>query len=389
MHNSITQVAVVTSHTERDLLVRRAVCCACHRWRVTNLDPDEIDGVVHYAILHIVDADRIPYETKLEIAVRHDDISVLVLERPGSYSSMISGGIHAILSPVEVLTESNYDVYLMHVYVRLAQGATMKEIAEVATKSGHVLVDVNPADRAAGQPLLTGRLRTPIVVPLPFVNSFLELARPELLSSIQRCFPRTRGRLETKSRVCVVTGVAGAGKTNVCLQFAKAAEENYDIIWLFNCSSLHTLLESWRAMATRLSVEVDDQSGLSPMLIARTHKVFKSMRSLCIFDDVSNWDTVEFVLPREGCDVLVTTRGENLLPVGFDSRQVNVTPFDASEASELFARVAGWRVELGHDVQAVLQRLGNCSPLQLVAAANIVRRRGLSAEGFIRRLDGT
>ncbi|MEJ3652468.1 tetratricopeptide repeat protein [Actinomycetes bacterium KLBMP 9759] len=203
----------------------------------------------------------------------------------------------------------------------------------------------------------------------------------------------------TASRIAVLVGGPGAGKTALAVHWAHRVRTLFPDGQLYlnlagystapplsPADALGRVVRALGIAPERIPPDVTEAAGLLRTLLSGT-------RTLLVLDDVPHADHVRPLLPGEpGCFVLVTSRiAQRSLVARDGARQIAVGPLDAVESKTLLSSVIGASSTSAEpDAVAELAELCGRLPLALrIAAANLVGRPGDNPVGsFVRRLRG-
>lgn len=244
---------------------------------------------------------------------------------------------------------------------------------------GELLALLPPAAEAA-----SARVPRPSGLPSaphPFVGRSDELAR--LTSMLD---PRDT------ARVCVVSGLAGAGKTALALTAAHAAAPHFPQWRLYADLRGHTpgavpaapgdvayrLLSQLNVSAEQIPVDADERTGA-------LRRLLRSLRVLIVLDNVATAEQIRSLLvDSPDCRVIVTSR--NRLAALDEARHLPLEMLAQRDAAVLFRLVAAEKApDDGRAVAEIVHRCGML-PLAIRIAAARFATGNWTAERFLDRI---
>ena len=263
------------------------------------------------------------------------------------------------------------------------------EALEVYRRTRQVLVDElgidpGPALRALHEQVLAGELlepgaRVPVPAQLPPDPPHLT-GRNRDLARMDAAF---EGSPSDASRLLVVTGTAGVGKTALAVHWAHRHRAEFPDGQLFvdlRGFSTDEPAAPAEVLAAFIRAVGGDANALAPGLEERVG-LFRSLadgrRLLIVLDNARSAEQVRDLVPgTSGCVVLVTSR-ETLagLAVRDGAESVDLDRLDPADSLQLLAELAGDRVR--DDVEGSAQLVAHCAqlPLALRITAEHVRAR--------------
>lgn len=203
---------------------------------------------------------------------------------------------------------------------------------------------------------------------------------------IQRLLSRTSS--SSSSRIVVLLGMGGSGKTQLALELCRQAEENFGfiaVLWI-DASSPNSVIQSYKVIAKKIQSrenesDVDGQSAIS--LVQDTVQKWKR-RWLIIFD---NYDTpsvfrdqdIRFYVPNgKNGHILFTSRHADSERLG---HCIRVATMSEDESMDLLLQRSPNEDEK-HDARRIASTLGYLA-LALDQAGAYIRARNLPLKHFI------
>ncbi|HET9894105.1 MAG TPA: tetratricopeptide repeat protein [Streptosporangiaceae bacterium] len=216
-----------------------------------------------------------------------------------------------------------------------------------------------------------------------------QLSRPPRTDTLPRGAGQFVGRAEEirlltmshddASRVHIITGMPGVGKTALAVEAARLMAAQYPDGQLFvtfgthdpqnrpldPASALHRLLRQIGVPTSQIPQEPAERAALWRRQMARR-------RAVVVLDDVAGPEQIRLLLPSAGkCRVLIT--GRRRMDRFGDARMLVLSPMPASDAIELFTQVAGPASATEPAAIAEIVELCGRLPLVIQLAASGVR----------------
>lgn len=216
-------------------------------------------------------------------------------------------------------------------------------------------------------------------VPVPRLPVHLD-PRPAPLFGREELFAGLDARLAdgdgAEPRTVVLSGLGGAGKTSVAVEYAYLHRSEVRVAWQFDCEDPATLPDQFAELADRLDVRdllaTRDWVGAVKGVLADYPSGW-----LLIFDNVEDPDTVRAFLPTAGAGrVLITSRNQLWSP----GQVVNVPVLSTDVAAEFLVKATS-----DPDRQAasqIAEKLGGL-PMALEQAAAYIRESVDNLAGYL------
>jgi tetratricopeptide (TPR) repeat protein len=186
------------------------------------------------------------------------------------------------------------------------------------------------------------------------------------------------------SRIQVIHGPAGVGKTELVMEYARRYRGDYDVIWFVKAEYEHLVRESLIELGRRIQLH-DLRDGHSDHLVATTIRALRTgvpySRLLVILDDAARPEIVLRYLADTAAHILVTAQsnGWHHLP---DIDVLDLREFSHAQAVEYLAcRAPGLTMAEIPELAVATTGL----PLALDLTAACLRRTGLSASAYLHR----
>lgn len=177
------------------------------------------------------------------------------------------------------------------------------------------------------------------------------VGRENLLDSIEKFFK------SGNSKIAVVSGYSGFGKTQIAKRYAYRNYSNYDVVWWFKGNQyLEPQFENFAlALDLYLGLGVSDKIktiGHSRLIsIVKDALRKKDVKCLIIFDDVQTFKKIEAYIPfshEKNIHILITTKNESLSDHPFRTQN-----FQRTESLEYIQRL------LPNETEEECRRLAN------------------------------
>jgi tetratricopeptide (TPR) repeat protein len=219
--------------------------------------------------------------------------------------------------------------------------------------------EVSPAELQTG--------RSPRVWNLSSPGNFV--GRSRILDDLQARFAAS------PNRICVqaLTGLGGAGKTRLALEYANRAASDFDLVWRVRADDRSSISSDFGVLANELGLPVSAASGSAVKTVAGWLR--RNDRWLLIFDNVQEVAAyTELGLDGPG-RVLITSR---LQGWGQVAHVVVLGPLSQDESVEFLSR----RVTAAPDeMESLAEALGGL-PLALEQAASFLDETKLEAPAY-------
>ncbi|WP_406266578.1 tetratricopeptide repeat protein [Nocardia sp. NBC_00881] len=165
--------------------------------------------------------------------------------------------------------------------------------------------------------------------------------------------------------VVVVTGMMGAGKTQLAAAYARSTGAT--VVGWVNAATDGTLLEGLADIAERLRVADPEGDSQRSAHLLRDHLASRAEEGLLVFDNASDPDRVcEFIPARGGTRVIITSTDHDFTTLG---TRVQVEVYSRAESVGFLTAATGLVDDHGAD--QVAEDLGDL-PLALTQAANTI-----------------
>jgi tetratricopeptide (TPR) repeat protein len=190
-------------------------------------------------------------------------------------------------------------------------------------------------------------------------------------------------RVGTKVRTRVLSGLGGAGKSQLALEYAFRYSADYDGIWWLRAEDNSTLTGDYVALAPHLGLpSASPPGGSQQELVAQVRRALSERaRFLLVFDNAVEPRRLESFLPQgTECHVLITTRASTWPGAAL----MSVAGLTTDEAVE-FLHVRSGQSRADGSAEDIASLLGGL-PLALEQAAAYAHSRGTTLDRYARLL---
>ena len=190
----------------------------------------------------------------------------------------------------------------------------------------------------------------------------------------------------TKTKVVVLTGLEGVGKTQVARKFVAENFANYSMVYTFDGQSTETLLHGYKSLISQwLKVDMTKES---PTTVRNRVNVLLEEKNkkgwLLLFDNIDNPKLLHSLcikqLPKQGGCVLITSRSR------FDKADISIHAFKRNEGEKCVESVTLLKAMIPLDKQVSEEILDELAkelsdiPLALIQAGTLLRN--VTIEGY-------
>lgn len=202
------------------------------------------------------------------------------------------------------------------------------------------------------------------------------------------------------TRLAVIDGLAGVGKTALALRWAAQCRADYPggllYVDLRGFDALQPPLTTTEILS-RLLAAVPGADGPEPtdpaLRLAHWHRLMESRRCLLVLDNAASADQIREVLPRTGPTMTVVTSRHNLagLVATHGAYRIGLPVLTDADSTALLTNVLTAK-RVNREPEAVARLAAGCGHLPLallIAAAHLLTRPDRSIAELAQRLDGT
>ncbi|MBB5916971.1 tetratricopeptide (TPR) repeat protein [Nocardia transvalensis] len=183
--------------------------------------------------------------------------------------------------------------------------------------------------------------------------------------------------------VTIVTGMRGAGKTQLAAAYARqlVASRSGLVAWV-NAETVDSLISDYAEIAERLGISKAGSDAAASARWLRDHLSTHSSTGLLVLDNASNLDDLRPFIPfGEGLSVVVTTTNRAFCLLGVTVDAAN--GFTRQESVQYLCKATD--IDDQEDAHLLAEELGDL-PLALSAAAATIKSRHLSYSRYLELL---
>lgn len=212
-------------------------------------------------------------------------------------------------------------------------------------------------------------------VPYPRNKDFL--GRKDVLAKLTKEAPHYYPDSLGESVIHLLTGLPGAGKTQIVVEYLYDQAKFYDFVWWLRAGSDVTLLEDFASLYKRLELDDDKIEENADVMVSRIINWLNNHPNwLLVIDDIRNLDLVSHLLPKRAGHVIITSRYHE----NHDFRQFHIDSFDEEDACKfLQKRIENIEKEELRDITAVFDGF----PLALAYLLYFVHTRNIPLNDFV------
>ena len=223
---------------------------------------------------------------------------------------------------------------------------------------------------------------------IPLLSTFT--GREKLLRQMEENLKPTEREKEIhKTKVVVLSGLGGVGKTQLAAKFMEDHLEHYNLVWTFDAETDITLQESYRELAQELKLIREDEKAVpSEEILARVNRWLNAPNNhgwLLCFDNAGSLEIVQPKnLPQHGGEILITSRPKthwgNFYPV------IGVQEFEREESNDLLKKIIPEGKQDGQEqLNTLAEELGDF-PLAVDQAGSYIKSNeiGLTTSEYVK-----
>lgn len=232
---------------------------------------------------------------------------------------------------------------------------------------------------------------------VPFHLETKFVGRVDIIHKIDKYLRSNTIRL--RSRVFVLHGMGGMGKTQIALRYVRINQDSFECIIWIQCGSHEQLKQSFRTVANAMGLDDCGDSAAYVHLVlrvasrntGRTLVVYDSLDDKSLIDEIG-MNHMPLLRRQDGIQVLITTRDKRFLGVATEISDAAVGPLDEGDATSLLLQLSGSDVAEGSSVEVndpsisqICRALG-CMPLAIQLAASYMRTTGMPSHHYLTQL---
>ena len=191
-----------------------------------------------------------------------------------------------------------------------------------------------------------------------------------------------------KTKVIVLSGLGGVGKTQLAAKFMEDHLEHYNLVWTFNAESELMLQQGYGRLAQKLKLVRADEKTVPPEeILEMVNDWLQAPENhgwLLCFDNADSLEIIQSKnLPQHGGEILITSRPkthwENFYPV------IGVQEFEREESNDLLKKIIPEGKQEGQEqLNTLAEELGDF-PLAVDQAGSYIKSNeiGLTTSGYV------
>lgn len=201
---------------------------------------------------------------------------------------------------------------------------------------------------------------------LPLTHQILYLKNPhpdfvgreDYLNILKEAFlpSNTRNHLNDQTKVKVLWGLGGLGKSELAIQFANTHRECFSLIWVLHAEKKELLDGGYRDLAEALGLSIE-KNVMIEAVKRRVHTFLEQNPYekpwLLIFDN-TEIEISDEALPQRGGCILITSREGSVRRN--EEEHIKLSPFSSEEAVALLKKVT--KEEKSKDMEVLIKELG-------------------------------
>lgn len=194
----------------------------------------------------------------------------------------------------------------------------------------------------------------PTVLPkiwqIPYSRNPVFTGREDLLHTLADVLQTDHSAMLSQPQTQAISGLGGIGKTQLAIEYAYRAAQQYDAVFWVSAETQEILLAGYAALAEELNLPEKDEQDQNVMLQAVRRWLQTHTNWLLILDNADDLSLVEPLLPpMYGGRVLLTTRAQ---ATGRFAHRIEVDTLKNEEGALLLLRRAGILSEQGAQEEA-------------------------------------
>ena len=213
--------------------------------------------------------------------------------------------------------------------------------------------------------------------------------REKLLRQMEENLKPTEREKEIhKTKVVVLSGLGGVGKTQLATKFIEDHLKRYSLVWTFNAESNLTLQEDYHKLAQELKLIREDEKTVPPEeILVRVNRWLKASKNhgwLLCFDNAGSLEIVQpKKLPQHGGEILITSRPKTHWGINYPV--IEVQEFEREESNDLLKKIIPEGKQEGQEqLNTLAEELGDF-PLALDQAGSYIKNDeiGLTTSEYV------
>jgi tetratricopeptide (TPR) repeat protein len=180
------------------------------------------------------------------------------------------------------------------------------------------------------------------------------------------------------SKIYILTGLGGVGKSQIAINYAHLHKLNYVIVWWIQSEESTVLAMNYTQLASELNLSESNDPDQPKIVHAVRSWLEKNQNWLLIFDNAQGYKQLEQYIPTKGSGhIIITSRNKQWTGIG---TIIEVPPFDRKSSIEFLIKRSGREEREG--AAKLAEELGDL-PLALEQAGSYISQPGITLSDYL------